>query len=175
MNVPAGAWPALALAVVFGTMGLEALRSAANERALLARGARLVSDPSFSWMRLAYPAGFLATCLEGWWRGVSWNGWVATGVVIFAAGKLVKYAAIATLGSRWSFRVLVVPDEPLVSRGIYRVVRHPNYLGVAGEVLGIGLWMQAPVAGALFVVTFGLILVWRIRIEERALGLPPRP
>ena len=63
-----------------------------------------------------------------------------------------------------------------VAHGIYRALRHPNYLGVVGEVLGIGLWMPAPkITGTLFGVTFGLILLWRIRIEERALGLSPRP
>jgi isoprenylcysteine carboxyl methyltransferase (ICMT) family protein YpbQ len=54
------------------------------------------------------------------------------------------------------------------------VLRHPNYVGVAGEVVGIALWMRAPITGTLFAVSFGLILLWRIRIEERALGLAPR-
>ena len=95
-------------------------------------------------------------------------------MAIYLLGKAVKYAAIATLGTRWSFRVLVVPGAPLVSRGIYAVLRHPNYVGVAGEVDRRRLWMQAPITGTLFAVTFGFILLWRIRIEERALGLAPR-
>lgn len=174
MIVPVPVLPLVALVVVFGAMAGEALRSTSNERALLARGARVVPDPSFPWMRLVYPLGFMAVCLEGWWRDAQWNRWVAAGFAVFVAGKLIKYAAIATLGPRWSFRVLVLPDEPLVSHGIYRMVRHPNYIGVVGEVLGIALWMQAPITGTLFTVTFGLILLWRIRIEERALGLAPR-
>jgi methyltransferase len=166
--------PLSALLVVFGTMALEARRSVSNERLLLAAGARVVPDASFPWMQVAYPAGFLAVCLEGWWRGAAWSGWAAVGIAVFVCGKLIKYAAITALGSRWSFRVLVLPGAPLVSRGIYRLLRHPNYAGVAGEVLGIGLWMQAPITGTLFAVTFGFILLWRIRIEERALGLAPR-
>ena len=105
---------------------------------------------------------------------MQWQGWMALGVAIYLLGKAVKYAAIATLGTRWSFRVIVVPGAPLVSRGIYAVLRHPNYVGVAGEVIGVGLWMQAPITGTLFAVTFGFILLWRIRVEERALGLAPR-
>jgi methyltransferase len=165
--------PLLALLVVFGTMALEAGRSASNERRLLAGGARIVPDPSFPWMQVAYPAGFLSVCLEGWWRGVPWDGWATLGIAVFTCGKLVKYAAIAALGVRWSYRVLIPPDAPLVSHGIYRMLRHPNYVGVAGEVVGIGLWMQAPITGTLFAVTFGFIMLWRIRIEERALGLAP--
>jgi methyltransferase len=166
--------PLVASVVVFGAMALEAWLASANERALQTRGARIVPDPSFRWMQVVYPAGFLLVILEGWARRVQWHDWIAAGVAIFLLGKVVKYAAIATLGTRWSFRVLVVPDAPLVSRGIYSVLRHPNYVGVAGEVVGIALWMRAPITGTLFAVSFGLILLWRIRIEERALGLAPR-
>ena len=166
--------PVVAFLVVFGAMLAEARLSAAHERVLLARGAQIVPDASYRWMRVAYPAGFVAICLEGWVRQTPWSGWAAFGIAIFIVGKLIKYVAIATLGSRWSFRVLVVPGAPLVTDGIYRVLRHPNYVGVAGEILGVALWLQAPITGTLFAVTFGLILGWRIRIEERALGLAPR-
>jgi len=171
---PSWLWPLVVTVVVFSTMIGEAALAWANERVLLARGATIVPDPSFRWMRIAYPIGFLAVILEGWWRGVQWQGWMALGVAIYLLGKAVKYAAIATLGTRWSFRVIVVPGAPLVSRGIYGVLRHPNYVGVAGEVVGVSLWMQAPITGTLFAVTFGFILLWRIRVEERALGLAPR-
>ena len=174
MTDPPLSSPLIALVVVFGTMAGEAALASANERVLLARGATVVPDPSFAWMRVAYPTGFLAVILEGWGRGAHWQGGMALGLAIFLLGKAVKYAAIATLGTRWSFRVLVLPTEPLVSRGIYSVLRHPNYVGVAGEVIGLAMWMQAPITGTLFAVTFGFILLWRIRIEERALGLLSR-
>jgi methyltransferase len=167
-------WPLIACAVVFVTMAGEAVLSSANERVLLARGATIVPDASFPWMRVTYPAGFVAVLLEGWRQDLHWHDGMALGLAIFLLGKVVKYAAIATLGTRWSFRVLVLPGEPLVDRGIYAVLRHPNYVGVAGEVIGAALWMQAPITGTLFAVTFGFILLWRIRIEERALGLAPR-
>ena len=174
MTGPPLFWPLVALAVVFGTMAAEAMLASANERVLLAAGATIVPDPSFPWMRMAYPTGFVAVILEGWWHGEPWNGVAGLGLAIFLLGKAIKYAAIATLGTRWSFRVLVLPDAPLIGRGVYSVLRHPNYVGVAGEVIGIALWMQAPITGTLFAVTFGFILLWRIRIEERALGLAPR-
>ena len=172
--IPTPFMPLVALLAIFGSMALEAARSASNERALRAAGAHEVPDPSYPWMQVAYPAGFLAVCLEGWWRGGAWDAWAAAGLVLFLAGKAIKYAAVATLGRRWTFRVFVLPGTPLVSHGIYRVLRHPNYVGVIGEVLGSALWMRAPIAGTLFAVTFGLILLRRIRVEERALGLAPR-
>lgn len=165
--------PLVGLIVAFGTMGIEALLASANEVHLRDRGARLVPDASYPWMRVVYPMGFLAVCLEAWWRGTTWAWPAVAGLAVFMAGKAIKYLAIATLGQRWSFRVLVLPGAPLVSTGIYRWLQHPNYIGVVLEVVGIGLWMRAPIAGTLFGVTFGLILLWRIRIEERALGLAP--
>lgn len=168
------AWPLIAGVVVFGTMAAEALLAAANERALLAEGATFVPDASYRWMQVVYPAGFLAVILEGWSRGPHWHGWMALGLGLYVLGKAIKYVAIATLGTRWSFRVLVLAGAPLVAHGIFALLRHPNYVGVAGEILGIAVWMQAPITGTLFAVTFGFILLWRIRIEERALGLLPR-
>ena len=166
--------PLVALLVVAVAMALEAVRSAANERVLIAAGARQVPDASYPFMRVVYPAGFLAVCLEGWIRGVQWDGVAAAGLALFLAGKAVKYAAIAVLGDRWSFRVFVLPGAPLVRRGPYRWLRHPNYVGLVGEIVGSALWMRAPIAGTLFAVSFGIILLARIRIEERALGLASR-
>ena len=174
MNEAPSLLPLLAVVVIFGTLGVESLRSAANEQALRARGARVVPDPSYPFMRVVYPLGFLAVCLEGWARDLHWNEWSAVGLAVFLLGKAIKYAAIATLGQRWTFRIVVPPDAPLVSHGIYRWLRHPNYLGVVAEILGSALWMQAPITGTLFAVSFGLILIVRIRTEERALGLVPR-
>lgn len=171
MTASAWAWPPVALAVVFCTMAVEAWLAARNERALRTWGARAVPDDSYAWMRVLYPGGFLAVCLEGWWRGVQATPWAAAGLALFLAAKLLKYAAIRALGQRWSFRVFAVPGAPLITHGIYRYLRHPNYVAVAGELAGIALWMQAPITGTLFAVTFGAVLLRRIGIEERALGL----
>lgn len=92
---------------------------------------------------------------------------VATLVV--ALTMALRYWAIFTLGDRWNSRVLVVPGEPPVDRGPYRLVRHPNYLAVIVEVAALPLvhtaWATALVATALNAA----ILVARIRHEEAAL------
>ena len=48
-------------------------------------------------------------------------------------------------------------------------MRHPNYVGVMGELLGVAIALSAVITGALALVVFGWILVKRIRVEERAL------
>ena len=166
--------PPVALLVIALAMALEARLASANEARHFEAGARLVPDPSYPPMRVVYPAGFVLLCLEGWWRGATWDGWALAGLVVFALGKAIKYAAMAALGERWSFRVVVLPGAPLIDTGVYRYLRHPNYVGLAGEIAGAALWMHAPIAGTLFAVTFGSLLVRRIRVEERALGFAPR-
>jgi methyltransferase len=91
------------------------------------------------------------------------------GVIVFALAKAIKYWAIATLGSRWTFRVLVPPASPLVQHGPYRFMRHPNYLGVMGEVAGMAIIARAIIAGVLSVLVFVVLIAIRIRVEERAL------
>ena len=77
---------------------------------------------------------------------------------------------IASLGGRWTTRVIVPPGAARVTRGPYRFLRHPNYLVVALEIpvlpLAFGAWQIA--------LGFGLanlaLLAHRIRVEERALA-----
>ncbi len=83
--------------------------------------------------------------------------------------QLGRLWVIASLGGRWTTRVIVVPGAPLVTRGPYRFLRHPNYLVVALEIpvlpLAFGAWHIA--------LAFGLanlaLLAHRIRVEQRAL------
>jgi methyltransferase len=84
--------------------------------------------------------------------------------------KALKIWAISSLGSRWSYRVLVVPGEPLVTSGPYRFISHPNYLAVAGEIVSVAAIVWAPVTGALATIAFGWLMILRMKVEDRALG-----
>jgi methyltransferase len=158
------------LIVVFAPMLLERHRSRRNESALRAGGAIEPSGDVYPLMQVAYPACFLAMIAEGWSRGPSARSWTAAGAATFAAGKTVKYWAMATLGPRWSFRVLVPPGATLLATGPYRWLRHPNYVGIGGELTGVAMLAGAPVTGLLSCLVFGSILLARIKVEERAHG-----
>lgn len=160
------------LAVIAAAMLVETARSAQNVRRLRARGARDVDDGVYRWMAIVYPASFLAMAAEGFAVGPPPPAVQAAGVAVFVGAKALKYAAIASLGPLWSFRVLVLPGEPLVGSGPYRLMRHPNYVGVMGELVGTAIAMGAIVTGPVALVTFGLLLKRRVAAEERALGLP---
>jgi methyltransferase len=160
---------AIVALVAFVPMLAEARRSRRHERALRALGAVEPSDDVYQAMQIAYPACFVAMVAEAWVREVPLGWSFGAGAAVFVAAKAIKYWAIATLGHRWTFRVLVLPGRPLVTAGPYRLLRHPNYLGVAGELAGAALMAHAPLAGAVSLVGFGILLLARIRVEERAL------
>jgi methyltransferase len=157
--------------VAFVPMVFEARLAARNDRALRAAGAVEPAGDVHHIMRFAYPACFAAMAVEAWLRGSQTNGMFAAGAVLFAAAKLLKYWAIATLGSRWTFRVLVPPHSTRIITGPYRFAAHPNYVAVLAELAGMGLMAQAPVAAAASIAGFGRLMLARIRVEERALGI----
>ncbi len=159
------------LASAFVPMVLEAGLSARHDRVLRARGAEEPASDVYSVMQVVYPACFVLMAWEGWLRGATLGARCAAGAVLFLAAKALKYWAIATLGDRWTFRVLVPPGSVLVRRGPYRWLHHPNYVAVAAELVGFAVMIEAPVTGALGLVVFLVLMLARIRVEERALGI----
>jgi methyltransferase len=77
---------------------------------------------------------------------------------------------LASLGARWTTRILVVPGETLVRRGPYRFIPHPNYLVVMGEIAVLPLVLGLPWWALLFSVLNAGMLFVRIRAENRALA-----
>jgi methyltransferase len=160
-----------ALGITLALMLVELRISRGNERLLVARGALAPADPVYPAMRWAYPGLFVAMAIEGVISAPHDRALVIAGIVVFAAAKALKAWAIASLGTRWTYRVFVVPGERLVRSGPYRWFRHPNYLGVIAELLGFALLAGARWSGPVAVLCFGELLRRRIRAEEQALGL----
>lgn len=151
-------------------MGGEAVLSAFNERQLRARGAIEPAGDVINIMRIAYPMSFVVMGIEGALTGPAPRDVMMYGLALFGLAKALKLWAIASLGSRWSFRVLVLPDAPLVTAGPYRFLSHPNYLAVAGEIASVAMIVWAPITGVLATIGFGALMIKRIRVEDRALG-----
>lgn len=170
--------PIVVTAVIFGLMLAEARLSARNEAALREAGAIRPSGDPYLAIATIYPLAFLAMGIEGAWRAASvvaadapgGPAWAASGVLLFAASKLLKYWAIGSLGMRWSFRVWILPGRPLVRSGPYRYIAHPNYVAVIGELAGAAMMVGARISGPVSLVLFGLALAARIRFENRMLA-----
>lgn len=134
-----------------------------NTRALLAQGAREVGAGHYPLIVALHSAWIAALVIFGWQASVHpW--WLALFVVL----QLFRVWILASLGPRWTTRIIIL-DAPLVARGPYRWLRHPNYVLVVAEIavtpLVLGLW---PVA-LVFSILNALMLRHRIRAEEAAL------
>jgi methyltransferase len=93
----------------------------------------------------------------------------ATGAVVMAAGQGLRYAAIRLLGWRWSVRIFTIPGEQPINEGVYRYIRHPNYLGVILEIAAMPLIHSAYLTALVFSLANGILLTVRIKKEEEAL------
>ena len=91
------------------------------------------------------------------------------GILLMLLGVLVRQWAIAVLGRFFSLTVRVATDHRVVTRGPYRLVRHPSYTGVLITFIGLGLAVQS--LGGLLVLlgVFSLSYGYRIRVEEKTL------
>lgn len=143
-----------------------------NARELTRRGARWHGgDDGFVLIVLAQGALFVGTFAEG--SFASWAGpkpWTWLCLMLLLLAQLVRYWCIATLGWRWSVRIVTVPDAPRITSGPYRFLPHPNYAVVMAEAillpLAFGAWATLLVAAPLQLVA----LARRIRLEETALA-----
>ena len=171
VSVPAALANALFLLVlVFLPMLIEARRAARNERFPRGRGGVEPSGDVYRLMQVAYPGVFTAMIFEGalGGAGASSRLWAA-GLALFLAAKTLKWWAIVSLGPFWTFRVIIVPGSAPVRRGPYRFLRHPNYIGVVGELVGAALMAGARVAGPIGTVLFCALMLRRVVVENRAL------
>jgi len=86
------------------------------------------------------------------------------------AAQGLRYYVVTTLGKLWNVRVIIVPGQKMVNHGLYKYIRHPNYLGVIVEGLALPLIHTAWLTAVSFTVLNALVLFVRIRCEERALN-----
>ena len=156
--------------IIVGLVALQRLAEAAwaagNTKALLQRG-------GFEVGRSHYP---LFVLLHGSWLAAILIAapadapldWLALGT--FAAMQMLRLWVLATLGGRWTTRIIVLPNAPLVRQGPYRYLRHPNYLIVTVEIaalpIAFGVWGVA----LAFTLLNAMLLAWRIKVEENALA-----
>ena len=158
----------IALTVVVFALTGAALLSPGN----LSSGER--EDRGNRWVLLAFALiGLLAAYLpaytdrkEFWTLDGDAVRWL--GVVLFAAGGVLRIWPVFVLGRRFSGLVAIQPGHTLVTSGIYGIIRHPSYLGLLVNSLGWALAFRSGV-GVLLIVCLIPPLVERIRAEEALL------
>lgn len=91
-------------------------------------------------------------------------------LAVFVILQLGRIWVLSSLGRYWTTRVIMVPGRPLIKRGPFRLVRHPNYLIVQAEMMVVPLIAGAWQLAIVFGIANALVLAWRIRVEEQALA-----
>lgn len=96
-------------------------------------------------------------------------------LILFFVMQAARIWVLATLGRRWTTRIITVPGETLVSKGPYRFISHPNYVIVVAEILALPMAFGLYVFAVVFSLLNALVLVVRIRAENAALrgGVSP--
>ncbi|WP_084963558.1 isoprenylcysteine carboxyl methyltransferase family protein [Thermoactinospora rubra] len=161
---------ALLIALVAAERGAELVLSRRHLAWARSLGGREYGRGHYPWMVLAHAGLLVAAPLEVWLLGRPFLpalGWSMLAVVVLA--QALRWWCIATLGRQWNTRVVVVPGLPLVHRGPYRWLRHPNYVAVVAEGIALPLVHTAWLTALVFNVANAVLLTVRIRVENAAL------
>jgi methyltransferase len=155
----------IVLALVLAQRILELIFSARNTRRLLKSGGIESGAIQYPFFVLLHAAWLVTMAIvippqtvPNWWL-----------LGLYAALQPLRIWTIASLGERWTTRIITVPGARPLRRGPYRIFRHPNYVVVCAEIAILPLAFGAIEVAIVFSILNASLLSWRIRVEERAL------
>ena len=143
----------------------ELVIARANTRRLLAQGAVEVGRGHYPAMVSLHSAWLVALWVLGWNRPVN-----LVLLALFAVMQGLRLWVLATLGRRWTTRIIVLPGAPLASGGPFRWLRHPNYAVVIAEIALLPLALGLPLVALVFSGLNAWMLRVRIGAENAALA-----
>jgi methyltransferase len=144
----------------------ELVLSRYNTGRLLARGAIEVSAGHYPLVVATHAAWLIALWVWGRHQDVN-----LPALFVFIALQGVRVWVLATLGRRWTTRIVVLPGEPLISSGPYRYMTHPNYAVVTAEIAVLPFALHLPLLALIFTILNAAVLSIRIPAEARALSM----
>jgi methyltransferase len=162
------------VSILYAVLGFVVLQRAAelgyaatNTRRLRARGAAEFDARGYPWFVVLHGA-WLASLfvLVPATTAPSWPL-----LALYAVLQLGRLWVIATLGRRWTTRIIVLPGAPPLKTGPYRYLRHPNYAVVAAEIAVLPLAFGATAIALVFSAANAVATARRIRIENRAFAV----
>ncbi|NEI68169.1 hypothetical protein GR212_01175 [Rhizobium lusitanum] len=158
-------WPSIALLTFVTLQRLaELVYARRNTAALLARGAREYAPEHYPLMVAMH-----AAWLIGLWQLAIGRPVDPAWFLLFMVLQGLRLWVLATLKERWTTRIIILPGAALVRKGPYRLLSHPNYAIVVGEIAVLPLAFGMPLYAAIFSLLNGIILTIRIRAENACL------
>lgn len=148
----------------------ELRMSKRNVAQLIAQGGRVHHDNSLFLVKILQIGWFVAMLMEVWRLDRPFIPGLAA-IALFATvmGQYLRYLSMQALGLRWTLPIITLPGMSAVNTGIYRYLRHPNWLGVILEILAVPLIHSAYLSAIFFSIANAVLLVLRMQSEEQAL------
>ncbi len=140
-----------------------------HEKRLKNVGATEIDKSGYRFIVGMHIAFFGALILEKFLLHRSLNTWWIIPGIFFCAAQFLRYLAIASLGIYWNTKIIVAPRHPILKKGPYKILRHPNYLAVVTELAVVPLIFSCYITSISFTILNAFIIRRRIRIEMRSL------
>jgi methyltransferase len=156
---------AVILALVTLQRAGELILSRSNTQKLLARGAIEIAPGHYPLIVAVHAGWLISLWVFGHDQSVNMPG-----LLLYLVVQGFRFWVMWTLGSRWTTRIIVLPEQPLISAGPYRFLSHPNYAVVTAEIAVLPLALGLPLLAAIFTILNAAVLTIRIRAENRALA-----
>jgi len=150
---------------------LELILAKKNEAYIISQGGQVLPEKNYIFMVLLHTSWLLSLTYLAFFTELTFSPISAVFfILLFFCGQSFRLSAIFTLGKRWSTRVMILPEAPVIKSGLFKVIRHPNYVGVVLEIAALplvaGFWEVA----AVFSLLNAVILYFRIKFEEQMLS-----
>jgi methyltransferase len=141
-----------------------------NENYILGQGGKIVNEKNYIFMVVLHTSWLIVLLYFSFFKVLNFSlplFWLS--VLTFVFGQFLRITAIKTLGKRWSTRIIILPNEPAINKGVFKWIRHPNYLGVILELASLPLAASLFGISLIFSLLNLIILFFRIRLEEKNL------
>ena len=149
----------------------ELILSKRNENHLISKGAIEYDKEGYKYIVLMHNLFFISVIIEFVFLERQINEYWKILLIIFICTQLLRYCAIFSLGKRWNTKILVLPNSEPIRSGLYKHLKHPNYIAVVIEIAVIPLLFSCYYTAIAFSILNLIVLKRRIRIEEEALNI----
>jgi methyltransferase len=144
--------------------------SKANETYLLRHGGQMRGANNLKLVKIIQLSWFAAMILEVWYLDRPFiPGLASLALLLLLLGQLLRYLSMKALGHRWTLPLITLPGVAAVNSGVYRFLRHPNWLGVILEIAALPLIHSAYITAVVFSAINAVLMVSRVQQEETAL------
>ncbi len=150
---------------------LELRLSKCHAAYVLAQGGKEHSDNLLNVVKILQISWWVAMIAEVWLLDRPFIPTLAVAALIATLiGQILRYLSMQALGWHWTLPIMTVPGDTIVDGGIYRYLRHPNWLGVILEIAALPLIHSAYLSAIVFSIANAILMSKRIQTEEQALS-----